>query len=740
MNDANAKPVPPDRPPRHAAVAPIASGSLLSAALVLGAIIGALSDVRAAEFPPVRLVQSRYVWDWTPSDDGFRLSDRSGRLIASARLQPVIVVQPAGASQRLARQGRVVAVHTEPDRLRVSYGGINDVGGLELEVRFAPEAIWLEAPSYHTPREEDVVSVDYFATATSPEPTPSLVTSHLVVPGLCMGAGISPIVPAHSGLDIAASLGTASSQGRGLSQQWGLPSHFFAGFNATGDFNVRDAFTRLRSEAFGCGLAELPSGDVRLGSRGGRSSLRIAYRSDLWRQLRGPGSLRLGARLILTVAPTWPEAIRSYYRQLLQDDLVIPPPPGGRSRRTEIALTPQFNTWGAAVAAGKAWSKFDQVTLEEIYARFRQSGLRAGMFVVDATWEGEYGSLEHCPRRFPDFEAFLDRARSDGHRLGLWAAFLRCENPAVHGLSLDHVFRDADGNPIARHEGAKTYYLFDFTQPVVEARLRERAAAFVRRYQPDLVKFDFGYELPPLDVAAPQDRQMAGERALPRALEIVLGAMREVNPDLAVMYYGLSPFLAGHVDLHSPDDLWQSPGDYDLEANRRFLFSGLLGELGVPTLGSTGYDWVTAPSIWFDAASLGTLGSLQTFAGDELGQFPDPNAIAKYNGLTRLLRASGRFTIVPLDTVPHSAVRGANAGSWARIEAGETVMVALRDRDWAGRPGSGRYLGLIESDASVVVASRTSAAVDRTPWLGAFPTAAASSRYDGRRRKGAPWW
>jgi hypothetical protein len=397
------------------------------------------------------------------------------------------------------------------------------------------------------------------------------------------------------------------------------------------------------------------------------------------------------------------------------------PPPGGRSRRTEIALTPQFNTWGAAVAAGKAWSQFDQATLETIYAQFRQSGLRAGLFVVDATWEGEYGSLEHCPRRFPDFKAFLERVRGDGHRIGLWAAFLRCENPAVHGLSLDHVFRDASGKPIARHEGAKTYYLFDFTQPVVEARLRERAAAFVRRYRPDLVKFDFGYELPPLDAAAPQDRQMAGERALPRALEIVLRAMREVNPELAVMYYGLSPFLAGHVDLHSPDDLWQSPGDYDLEANRRFLFSGLLGELGVPTLGSTGYDWVTAPSIWFDAASLGTLGSLQAFAGDELGQLPDPAAIAKYNGLTHLLRASARFTIVPLDTLPHSAVRGANAGSWARLEGGEAVMVALRDRDWSGRAGSGRYLDLLESDTSVVVASRTSAALDRTPWLGVVP-------------------
>ena len=54
-------------------------------------------------------------------------------------------------------------------------------------------------------------------------------------------------------------------------------------------------------------------------------------------------------------------------------------------------------------------------------------------------------------------------------------------------------------------------------------------------------------------------------------------------------------------------------GDYDYEANRRFFFSSLLGELGIPTYGSGGYDWGTMPNIWFDSALIGTAGVAEQF-------------------------------------------------------------------------------------------------------------------------------
>ncbi len=88
----------------------------------------------------------------------------------------------------------------------------------------------------------------------------------------------------------------------------------------------------------------------------------------------------------------------------------------------------------------------------------------------------------------------------------------------------------------------------------------------------------------------------------------MIGAMREENPDLAVMYCQLSPLFLDYFDLHSLDDLFLAAGEYDVEANRGIFFSSVLGSLGVPTYGSSGYDWASSPDIWFDSAAVGTLG------------------------------------------------------------------------------------------------------------------------------------
>src|SRR5271157_5022178 len=117
-------------------------------------------------------------------------------------------------------------------------------------------------------------------------------------------------------------------------------------------------------------------------------------------------------------------------------------------------------------------------------------------------------------------------------------------------------------------------------------------------------------------------------------------------------------------------------GEYDLEANRRFFFSSLLGEIGIPTYGSGGYDWATMPAIWFDSALIGTLGSLNSFFGDEQDEMPTPDLIAKYNGLSEVVRNSNIFSIEPVDADYNSVTRGAHSPSWARFENDELVAVA----------------------------------------------------------------
>ncbi len=230
----------------------------------------------------------------------------------------------------------------------------------------------------------------------------------------------------------------------------------------------------------------------------------------------GPDGFELGARLYWAIGPNYYEAIRAYYGGLMQAGIVQKK--ANSARKNSVALAPQFNTWGAEVAIGKADPAFDQAALDSFYSGMKAAGMKARMFVIDAKWEGKYGKLEHDPQRFPHFEQFRQQVRADGLYFGVWAAFMRCQDPAEMGLNLSHMLHLADGQALAVGDGDQKYYIMDFTQPEVEAVLKRRAKSFVERYKPDLVKFDFGYELPPLSVAAPKDMSWAGERLMLKGL------------------------------------------------------------------------------------------------------------------------------------------------------------------------------------------------------------------------------
>jgi hypothetical protein len=303
----------------------------------------------------------------------------------------------------------------------------------------------------------------------------------------------------------------------------------------------------------------------------------------------------------------------------------------------------------------------------------------------------------------------------------MWAAFMRCEDPADMGLTTAHMLRRPDGKPIERADGPIRYYLLDFSQPEVQEALTRVARRYVRRYQPDLVKFDFGYELPGLAEGAPKDMRWAGERLLAKGLEVVIKAMHQENPDLVVMYYSLSPLFLQSFDLTCPDDMFMCAKEYDLEANRRFFFSGLLGEIGMPTYGSGGYDWSTMPEIWFDSAVVGTLGSLNSFSGDEEDEAPTPERVAKYNGLAHLLRPSNTFSIHPIDADYVSSTRGARSPSWARMENGRVVLLALRAGQGSRGKAASKFADLAETSASVVVASKTAEGIERASSLAVVP-------------------
>jgi hypothetical protein len=175
--------------------------------------------------------------------------------------------------------------------------------------------------------------------------------------------------------------------------------------------------------------------------------------------------------------------------------------------------------------------------------------------------------------------------------------------------------------------------------------------------------------------------------------------------------------------LHSTDDLFLASGEYDLEANRRIYFSSLLGPLGIPTYGSSGYDWASAPNIWFDSAAVGTIGSLNDFQVDEEGEGTTPELVAKYNGVSRTLRPANTFAVVPLGTISEAPTFGAHARSWARIEGGELVLLAFRppilgeENPLASEATDPRVKDVVQSNAPVIISSQDSKGITRSSRL-----------------------
>jgi hypothetical protein len=704
----------------------------LSSGAVLGAAssrVFSFSDMPSisSQVGAVRVTGTNYAWEYSQSDDTFKLRDSKNRLIVSGKMQPAVVVASAGEpTQRQCTLGQPSAPRTEKGRVTVDYEGVNGTGKLSVTWRFDEQGIWTEPIVHEASTDQDVVSLHYFSDVKDGKPVPSLHASFLVVPGISEASTVSPIVRDDVSLNENVWLGRGSSA-PGPSQQWGLPVHYFCGFSIDDSQGARNSFTEGKSAAFTCGLADLPGGDLYLQLDSGRSSVWVDYRSDLWKHMRGPGTIPLGATLYWSVAPNYYDAIAGYYQGLLRAGIIHRAQPSAKKLAT--ALTPQFCAWAAEVDRNKASQHQDQAFVTGIYEELKASGLKAGMLSIDDKWEGSYGNLQHAEDRLPHFDKFLDKVHSEGYLVGLWAALMRCEHPAEMGLTTEQVLKKPDGKPfvVGGEDSPTRYYILDFTQPEVAKVLENVARRFIRTYKPDLLKFDFGYEMPSVANAAPRDKKFTGERLMWKGLDVLINAMRKENPDLVVMYYNLSPLFLDYFDLYSPDDLFENAGEYDIEANRRFFFSSLLGQLGIPTYSSSGYDWASTANIWFDAAAMGTIGSMNDFDDDEQGEGCTPEFAARFNGLTHALRPTGTFEIIPLDYIPEAPTLGAHARSWARIEAGQLVLLAYRppvagdSRILARQTDDPRIKDAVHSTVPVVVASKTADSIASSANLAVVP-------------------
>ena len=556
----------------------------------------------------------------------------------------------------------------------------------------------------------DVVEMQWFGAVVNGAIEPGLSNQFLVLPGFNMADGVSPILASVENLDETVWIGRGASPGQRMFQQWGLPVHYLAGYNREGAIGARASVPGRMSAAFCCGLETVPAADMMVHTKSGRHSVIFRYHSDLWGHARTPGSLDLGGRLVWTFGANFREAIRAYYLAVRDVGAIKIATPSAKKRAalTETA----FSMWGAQLATGKIGDQLTQSELEGIYRAQRAAGLRMDTFLIEDRWESLPGSLTHDELRLPKFESFLQSLRNDQVRLSLWVTPLRCPQPAAVGLETRHLLRtDRDA----------TVPILDVSQPEVIENISRRLRSMMKRYRPGFIKFDFGYEMPPLAMAAPLDMAFAGERLLLKAAEVLSRAVRAIDPDVVILYYGLSPFMVPFTDLTSPDDTFASAGDYDIEINRRVYFSSLLGELGMPTYGSGGYDWQSMPSIWFDTVLAGPMGAIADPRGDERGATPTPEMVALFNGLRAAARRTSTFTLDALPDDSLSPIKGARSSGWIRRENNRIVGVAMRHLPWMGMPGHPNIAGIVEADIDVVVTSLTDDDLTRSRTLALVP-------------------
>lgn len=663
-----------------------------------------------ADSSKIEAISPTYFWEWRPNSDIVRLYDAKRRLISRARHRPLLITFPAQLDFSTP------TYQIQEDRISITYHGQNPASSLTVSWSFHSDFIFLEPLLLSSPANADIVQIIYFPETDGDFYKPSMYSHYAVVPGLCMSTNISPIIDLHSRLSTTTVLGSGAMHEPGLTQQWGLPAHYFCTFNTPDRWNAIGA-KDLRSDAACWGLAELPQGDFRLEIREAGISPILNLRTDLWKHTPN----KLGFDFIITFGENYHEAIRSYYQILQREEIISPKNKPLSLKKKDVLLAPQYNTWGVESALALPPEELTESIVKDIFNKFQRSGMQARTFVIDDKWEGQYGELKHDAERFPNFDSLLNHIRSQGYYVGLWAAFLRCQDPAALELDESHLLQTHAGKPLWLAHQTSRYGIFDVTQPKTQDVLRKRAKEFIRRYNPDLIKFDFGYELPSIDVAAPADMNWAGELLLQKGLEVIVGAMKEENPDLVIMYYGLSPLLINHYDLHSPDDLVYCVGDYDLETNRRIFFSSLCGELGMPTYSSSGYDWDSALDIWFDSIPSGSLGSLHCFDGDENGNQPTAAHIAKFNGLNFLVRKEAFFTTKPVHAKWQGGLRAGFAPSWERIENDKTVLLALRTHQFDGKPTPNGYKDVLQSNIMLVVASLDDNSISTSDHIGIVP-------------------
>ncbi len=418
------------------------------------------------------------------------------------------------------------------------------------------------------------------------------------------------------------------------------------------------------------GSAVIPDAALTLDIRASSGCLNYRYREDLWGASTNNPRVWNGLLRLSWQADAW-DAYNAHFSTF---DLVPVDP------RFQLS---QWNTWGEY-----RFNIFKTRRMIDLIA----DEVKSEVFVFDDKWETFPSSGIPNRQTVPDFENDLAYLRERGLKVGLWQAVGWLDTPDAVGLTSDDLLCGMDGkprraswsmNPLAPESA---HYCLDPSSTKARAYLQERIQRIVRDYRADLLKLDFGYGLPSPDVAAPRDPAYRGERLAYTLYKLAADAAREVNPNIILQSWGLSPLMRPAYNLVSLDDLGDA-GSHEALGHRQWsIWAALAGQMDAAIMASSGYDWSALPDILLDTAIIGAPGSvLGLHSADDVRV--SPGLLSRLRALMLWYRRSTHWTPLWLNSEKGSLHHEPLARCWGRLETidGEDRLTALALRDGADK-------------------------------------------------------
>jgi hypothetical protein len=340
------------------------------------------------------------------------------------------------------------------------------------------------------------------------------------------------------------------------------------------------------------GVGEIPTAAMSLHIQSTKGCFQYVYAEDLWgaqpekkRTWNEPLRFSFGT-------DSW-SAIKKYYSSFPI-----------RAAANPHANSSAWNTWGM-------WGQ-GKYPIRPVTDFSKNIG--ADLVVMDGSWEGSQGAARPNADRFPNFAEDLDTARNLGLGIGIWESIGWIVDPYANGLKDQDLILNRNGKPCKANwnfdPSGESYYCMDPSSEGTRKYIKERTLRVMRMIKPKLIKLDFGYGLPSPEMGVPKDPAYRGERYAYELVKLISQTAKSVDPEVVIMYYGISPLWTADVDLVSLDDQQDLWHDVPRGEQEWSIWASLLSDRKMGLNASSGYDWDIDDEMVLNTCILGAPGAV----------------------------------------------------------------------------------------------------------------------------------